>query len=362
MSDFASAIVVLDTPRQAVVKAVAELDLPTWVAPARGARVAIFPDANPERIVRALGVQLPAAVLVTLAVGEGVPVVVGVHRRGSAVLALKLDDHAAPKVADAAVTQLTSVLSLKPAKAAPAKPAKPAKKPEAFRDVLYRLLDLGDLVAGRHFAAVTRGAAETPARFVGFTYVHDTRVRDLTAADLVDDEPEPEPEPEPAPAPAAPPRAGTGTGNSKGKGKGAGKKQVIRLAPAEAAELTQAFLHARTDPSRPAPVAGAEGQLATATNATAWLAVRRTIDPARVAADVMKELVDVIHVGRFASEGERATVVREAAAMLLGRALKAQKATSALVAQLRRDAGPSSGPAEQACWEIVLRMAGLATD
>ncbi len=52
-------------------------------------------------------------------------------------------------------------------------------------------------------------------------------------------------------------------------------------------------------------------------------------------------------------------MVRDPAAMLLGRALKAQGATAAIVAKLR---GTVATPAEQACWDIVLRMAGLSSD
>jgi hypothetical protein len=319
--------------------------------------VAIFPDASPERIVRALGVQLPTAALVTLVVGDDVPVSLTVHRRGSAVVAIKLDDHASPKAVEAAVTQLTAVLGLRPSPTKPAKaPAKPAKAvPQAFRHVVYRLLEIGDVVPHNHFASITRGAAEDPSSYVGFTYVHDTRIRDLTEADLEDDEEEDEDEPPPPPkAAVAPAKAAKPAPGDKPA------KQIIRIAPAEAAELTATFQHARTDLSRPETVAGAERQLATATNATAWLAVRRTIDPARVTNEVIVELVDVIRNGRFLDEGERATVVREAAAMLLGRALKAHKATAQTVALLRQ--GSDGGAAAQACWDIVLRMAGLAKD
>lgn len=444
MSEQASAIIVLDTPRTAVVKAVAELDLPTWVAPARGARadrVVVFPDGNPERIVRALGVHLRLAPLVAVVAAEAGPTAVSVHRQGAAVVAVKLDPGAPAAAVERASAQLGAALGLRGSAGRRAAAG-------SLRDVLARLLDVADDLARQDFVAITRGAAEDPAAFVGFTYVHDTRVRELTADDVPEDDDDDHDHDEgdeadgnddddddelaptrsptgtatasasarvmaallspsrppsgarpaagtPAPRPSAggpvpasqagKAAAGKAGGAAAGKagraaaghdapaghataghaaqgGKGGkgGKKEVLRIPPAEAAELSATFAHARTDLARPAPVAGAERQLATAANASEWLAVRRTIDPARITAEVMSELVDVIRAGRFPREGERAQVVREAAAMLLGRALKAQRATAATVSALRAQ-GPGCAE-ERACWEIVLRMAGLGGD
>jgi hypothetical protein len=367
MSDFASAIVVLHTPRPTVVKAVVELDLPTWVAPARGAkadRIALFPNGEPKRIVRALAVHLPKALLVTVDVGDEIPVTVGVHRSGAMLAFVQLDDHASTKEVEAAVTKLAAAMAV------PVPLAK-RKANEPFRNVVYRLLDVGTVVANNHFTGLTQRVAEAPADFVGFAYVHDTTIRELTddmdldAGDDDDDDDEEDATPAPSKARAAavvapPKRTPRATEKNPVVAPAkSGKPGVTRIAPAEAAELSATFKHARTEPGRAEVVAGAEKELAKASNASEWLAIRRTIDPARVAADVMTELVSVIRQGRFANEGERATVVREAAAMLLGRALKAQGTNAAAVAKLR---GTVATPAEQACWDIVLRMAGLSSD
>jgi len=369
MSDFASAIVVLHTPRPTVVKAVVELDLPTWVAPARGAkadRIALFPNGEPKRIVRALAVHLPKALLVTVDIGDEIPVTVGVHRSGAMLAFVQLDDHASTKEVEAAVAKLAAAMAVPV-------PLVKRKANEPFRNVVYRLLDVGTVVANNHFTGLTQRVAENPTDFVGFAYVHDTTIRELTddmdlddGDDADDDEDDDEATPAPSKARVAagitPPRRtprATEQNPVVKPAKGGKSGPVTRIAPAEAAELSATFKHARTEPGRAEVVAGAEKQLAKASNASEWLAIRRTIDPARVAADVMTELVSVIRQGRFANEGERATVVREAAAMLLGRALKAQGANAAAVAKLR---GTVTTPAEQACWDIVLRMAGLSSD
>ena len=387
MSDFASAIVVLHTPRPAVVKAVVELDLPTWVAPARGPkadRIALFPNGEPKRIVRALAVHLNKALLVTVDVGDEIPVTVGVHKAGAMLAFVQLEDRAGNKEVEAAVAKLAAAMSVPV-------PLVKRKAGEPFRNVVYRLLDVGDVVAHNFFAGLTQRVAENPTAFIGFAYVHDTTIRELTDDVDADDDDEDDDSDEndhaaaprtasPAPrtikSPArvasavAPPKrtarasepnlaAGSATLIPAGKSGKPKAAAIARIAPAEAVELSATFQHARTEPARAAVVAGAERELAKAASASDWLALRRTIDPARVADDVMTELVSVIRAGRFANEGERATVVREAAAMLLGRALKAQGATAAIVSNLR---GTVATPAEQACWDIVLRMAGLISD
>ena len=384
MSDFASAIVVLHTPRPAVVKAVVELDLPTWVAPARGPkadRIALFPNGEPKRIVRALAVHLNKALLVTVDVGDEIPVTVGVHKAGAMLAFVQLEDRAGNKEVEAAVAKLAAAMSVPV-------PLVKRKAGEPFRNVVYRMLDVGDVVPHNFFSGLTQRVAENPTAFVGFAYVHDTTIRELTDdAEIEDDGDDDDDDDEVVTRAAAPaartvkspvrsavavaspkrtprasePNLATGSATLIPAGK-SGKPKVAavgRIAPAEAVELSATFQHARTEPAKAAVVAGAEHELAKAANASEWLALRRTIDPARVADDVMTELVSVIRAGRFANEGERATVVREAAAMLLGRALKAQSATAATVAKLR---GTVATPAEQACWDIVLRMAGLSSD
>ncbi len=391
MSDFASAIVVLHTPRPAVVKAVVELDLPTWVAPARGPkadRIALFPNGEPKRIVRALAVHLNKALLVTVDVGDEIPVTVGVHKAGAMLAFVQLEDRAGNKEVEAAVAKLAAAMSVPV-------PLVKRKAGEPFRNVVYRLLDVGDVVAHNFFSGLTQRVAEDPTAFVGFAYVHDTTIRELTDdVDIEDDEDEDEDDEAdgddakavvkravtPTARAAKPPARSAAAGAPSKRtprasepdltaaaatlipaGKSGKPKPgaVGRIAPAEAVALSATFQHARTEPAKAAVVAGAERELAKAANASDWLALRRTIDPARVADDVMAELVSVIRVGRFADEGERATVVREAAAMLLGRALKAQGATAATVTKLR---GHVATPAEQACWDIVLRMAGLSSE
>ena len=128
------------------------------------------------------------------------------------------------------------------------------------------------------------------------------------------------------------------------------------MAASEAAALTDSFREARVEREAPKAVAGAESQLANAANASEWLAIRRAIDPTRVTSEIMQELAAVVRHGRFQNEGDKATVVREAAAMLLGRALKSQANAAALFASLR---GTPGSAAEAACWEIVQRMAEL---
>jgi hypothetical protein len=351
MSDFASAIIVLHTPRPVVIKAAVELDLPIWVAPARGPnadRIAMFPNGEPKRIVRALAVHLPKALLVTVDVGDEIPVTVTVNRSGTALANVQLDDYASNDAVESAVAKLSNAMAI------PAPVAK-RKNSEPFRNVVYRWLGIADVVAKNHFAVLTQRVAENPTAFVGFAYVHDTTIRELTDDVDMDDEPQAKPLAPPRRTPRATERNPIVT-SAKPE---TSKTKITRVAPAEAVELSATFRNARVEPARAQSVAGAEHQLATATNATEWLAIRRTIDPARVTADVLHVVVDVVRNGRFASEGERATVVREAAAMLLGRALKAQSANTATLAKLR---GTVSNPVEQACWDIVARMAGLSAE
>jgi hypothetical protein len=345
MSDFASAIIVLNTPRATVVKAVMELDLPTWVAPACGPqadRVALFPNGEPKRIVRALAVHLPKAVLVTIDVGDEIPVTVGVHKSGSMVATVHLDEGASAQQVQTAVGKLASAMALP-------MPLFKQKALEPIRYAVYRLLDVQSVVPHHHFASVTRLVAEDPSDFVGFTFVHDTKVRDVMVA--ADDDV----------LAAQPKRKPSATGKHPviKPNPPAKRGSAAQISLTEAVELSATFQHARTEPTRAESIPGAEKQLAKASNATQWLAIRRTIDPARVTPDVVAELVSVIRHGRFANEGERATVVREGAAMLLGRSLKAQNASAASVVKLR---GNVSTPNEQACWDIVMRMAGLATE
>ena len=92
--------------------------------------------------------------------------------------------------------------------------------------------------------------------------------------------------------------------------------------------------------------------LAAAPDAATWLALRRPIDPAQASARLVRELERTVREGRFPREGERALVVREAAAMLLGRCIAAQrgKAGEAWLTG-RRDAAASAE--ERAAWEIA---------
>jgi antitoxin component of MazEF toxin-antitoxin module len=346
MSDFASAIIVLNTPRTTVVKAVMELDLPTWIAPACGPdadRVALFPNGEPKRIVRALAVHLPKAVLVTIDVGDEIPVTVGVHKGGSMVATVHLDEGASAKQVQTAVGKLASAMAVP-------MPLFKQKALEPTRYAVYRLLDVQSVLPHHHFASVTRLVAEDPSDFVGFTFVHDTKVREVTIAADEDDM-------------VATPvkRKPSATGKHAVIKPSAPAKRVsaAQISLTEAVELSATFQHARTEPGRAEVIPGAEKQLAKASSATEWLAIRRTIDPARVTPDVVSELVSVIRHGRFPNEGERATVVREGAAMLLGRSLKAQGATAASVIKMRGDVVM---PNEQACWDIVMRMAGLASE
>ena len=266
-------------------------------APARGAkadRIALFPNGEPKRIVRALAVHLPKALLVTVDIGDEIPVTVGVHRSGAMLAFVQLDDHASTKEVEAAVTKLAAAMAVPV-------PLVKRKANEPFRNVVYRLLDVGTVVADNHFTGLTQRVAESPTDFVGFAYVHDTTIRELTDDmdladdDDADDEDDEEEDAKPAPSKAraaaveAPPKR-TPRATEKNPVVApakSGKPGVTRIAPAEAAELSATFKHARTEPGRAEVVAGAEKQLAKASNASEWLAIRRTIDPARVAADVM---------------------------------------------------------------------------
>lgn len=92
----------------------------------------------------------------------------------------------------------------------------------------------------------------------------------------------------------------------------------------EAEEISRAFRDAAPLLKPAVEATEADVDLASCPTPRAWLDAKNRIDPARASAAVVAELERTVREGRFPGSGDSATVVREAAAMLLARCLHAQ--------------------------------------
>jgi hypothetical protein len=103
----------------------------------------------------------------------------------------------------------------------------------------------------------------------------------------------------------------------------------------------------------PSAALEADVDLAGCVDGQSWLAARRRLAPEQASPRVMAELERVVREGRFQGEGDRAVVVREAAAMLLARALAAQRGDAA-EAWLTTQEQQARSPEERAAWTTAL--------
>jgi hypothetical protein len=130
-------------------------------------------------------------------------------------------------------------------------------------------------------------------------------------------------------------------------------KKVLGLGAAEAKSLSAAFRDAA--PLAPPPkdlVAFVD--LNACENARAWLDAKKRVDPAKATDEVIEQLRSVVDEGRFSNEGDRAIVVREAAAMLLAKVLRQRKIDTK---KWIKNARKTKTPAAVAAWELVESLA-----
>lgn len=135
--------------------------------------------------------------------------------------------------------------------------------------------------------------------------------------------------------------------------KPAPKKKVLGLGAAEAKSISAAFREAAPLVAGPKDLV-AFVDLAACENGRAWLDAKKKIDPAKATDEVIEQLRIVVDEGRFGNEGDRAVVVREAAAMLLAKCLKQRKIDAKKWIKAARK---TKTPAAVAAWELVESLA-----
>lgn len=133
--------------------------------------------------------------------------------------------------------------------------------------------------------------------------------------------------------------------------KGAGK--APKISAREGKELADAVRSAPSVEATAPALTSGDVDLAACATPRAWLDAKRTIDPARASAGVIAELERTVRAGRFLDAGDSAVVVREGAAMLLGRSLAAQRGASA-GAWLQAQSEAARSPAERAAWDCAI--------
>ena len=94
--------------------------------------------------------------------------------------------------------------------------------------------------------------------------------------------------------------------------------------------------------------------LAKCTSARHWLDARREVDPARAIPELLTELERTVGAGRFASEGEIATVVRESAAMLFAHALVAQRGGPSALRAIETTRDHATGSDTRGAWDAAV--------
>jgi hypothetical protein len=135
--------------------------------------------------------------------------------------------------------------------------------------------------------------------------------------------------------------------------KPAAPKKILGLGAAEAKSISAAFREAAPLVAGPKDLV-AFVDLAACANGRAWLDAKKKIDPAKATDEVIEQLRIVVDEGRFASEGDRAIVVREAAAMLLAKCLRQQKIDAKKWIKAARK---TKTPAATTAWELVESLA-----
>ncbi|MBX3157134.1 MAG: hypothetical protein KF773_14255 [Deltaproteobacteria bacterium] len=157
----------------------------------------------------------------------------------------------------------------------------------------------------------------------------------------------------------APPAGDKKPAKAKAAAATGGKKPERRLAMSneELRDLSNSFAGAAPVAAPAAKGNAASVDFAQCRTSREWLDAKKLVDPKIASDDVLAELERTIREGRFADEGERAVVVREAAAMLLGRCLASRKMDRA--AWLRSRAGTATSPEERATWSIVATVAAV---
>jgi hypothetical protein len=156
--------------------------------------------------------------------------------------------------------------------------------------------------------------------------------------------------------------AGKSAGNRRGKAparRGGAKANAGPRASFTAAEgraLSEAFRDAAPLVAEHVEKVG-DVDLAACATPRAWLDTKKRIDPNAATDAVVAELERTVREGRFHEDADRATVVREAAAMVLGRCIAKRAVHPAAWLEARRAAAASD--AERAAWDIVATTAGI---
>lgn len=134
------------------------------------------------------------------------------------------------------------------------------------------------------------------------------------------------------------------------------KSTPLAMSAEESRAIAETFKHsAPIAPQTQPKDLVAEVDLAMCTSSREWLDAKKRIDPKTATDRMVAELERTIRDGRFAAEGERAAVVREAAAMLLGRCVAARGLDRVRWVEARRSTAKTAE--ERAAWDIVENVA-----
>jgi hypothetical protein len=344
MTDFAAGWVVYEARVVDGEHALRSLGLAAFISPADEGAFAVFPDDDPIKRGFRFSRLVPSATVVAFSSGDDQPFAVAVFRGGKRVLQFQMDSHAQPKVVRGHLVRLAKFLP-EPRRTIPASCG------WAARDV-YNLL--GFSLAYHGYPQLATATREDPEAHEGMVHLDATGSRKVITHTAEDEEAELEkilaadrkqarkaarPRPKPSPADA----------------------EVQELSRS-LAELSRKLGSPGEGSWRPAGGTRALADLAHCRSAREWLDARRSIDPSRATPELLAELERTIDGDRFADEGEAATIVREAAGMLLGRALVAQRGVAAAVKTLSAAAEKASNPASRNAWQVAIDMAAGSGD
>ena len=132
------------------------------------------------------------------------------------------------------------------------------------------------------------------------------------------------------------------------------KSTLFAMTAEESRAIAESFRQAAPLVAAPRELV-ADVDLAGCASSREWLDAKKRIDERAATDGVLAELERTVREGRFVGEGERGAVVREAAAMLLGRCLAHRAIDRALWLEPRRRAATSA--VERAAWDLVETVA-----
>jgi hypothetical protein len=337
MSDFASGWAVYGTTLSAAETAVRSLQLCAYFSPPERDAFAIFPDADPMKCGDALSRRIPEATVVAISTGDDSPFAIAVFRAGERLLSLRLpqyDDRR--EVLRRNIERLAAYLPGKP-RVAPAKDG-------PVRRSIYALLSLP--IAHNHYRFIADRSTREPEEFEGFAHLDPDGVKAILRPDANEF------------------READIEEILKSDEKAAAqrRKEAAPSAPSvtakELRDLSRSFARA-PEYFVARPDIGFM-DLAQCSSPRQWLDARRAVDPARATAELISELERTVDGNRFSDDNEMSIVVKESAAMLLGKALAAQRGTTSAIAYLSAARDRATSTEAQNAWELAITAAALS--